>query len=1541
MKRGKKTLPYALVLSMAFSMVPAPVYASENDIMNLPVQLYDFDADGLFYEYALGLGMDTLGLKESNNGEVTQGLVESVLGKDGNPVYKKNSIVSAAATIQRNVKDDANLRKFAIYNTLVSKMQSSGSTYSDILNKKDDHYFYDSWHMDSSKNVKTEDGLIYEGSKDLVWQHEGDGVINKGFNDHLTNIVNVEKNTDYNFGYWRTNENIKYQIKTLDGQVLLDNNATQFNTGNHDQVIIDIYRDDDGKDDLKFSIAKLTNTKTNITSENYLGEGGKTFISENWKSANYDQYTKAGGQLYNGKVYFQQVGDGVGCLTDASITYQTDILPNQNIILSYWLGDNGFKADGMSIDILDDNGILTTVNLEDISGSHEQNISVPQGTGTIKLRINGKAGSRIAALSVHPENSLSLPLGDYDETETKYNQGQLNSVDDCLTCMDYAYLRLKNFFNQDFSLNKKADKYNQMVLKNTGSGNQAQYTFDAGIKTKYDGNKFYNDDSGNESHGFFPLDYLDGEKFSDNNVTDPQNHNYNFGMKVQGDFIYKKGANQYFNFRGDDDVYVFINGKLAADLGGAHYSSDIELNVDEFAQANGILNGQKCEFSLFYLERHTSASNCYISTNLNIGKHAEYKFKSGTEGVELPEALKELVPVDEDEYYKDDIVANSEYNKKYDEYTDEDNDGVWKFQSWDNESQIIQNDSITFTGTWNFIPNQYKVSYEFESGTKGKELPEAVKDLKPTDTNKYLNQSEITAKVPTLTKVEDTDLDGTWVFKGYNGEGKATVNKANVTFTGTWEFIPNVYHAEYEFKSGTEGKNLPEAINQYLPTDNEDYVKGAHVDAKEPSSNVYEENGETWQFISWDKQSDTISNGNVKFVGIWQLVSVGHKANYTFISGTEGKELPKAINSYLPTDNTLYKNGSIVKALDLQESQYVDSINDGTWKFKSWNHKSQEMTNAGITFIGSWEFTSNQYNVSYEFESGTKGKELPQSVKDLKPTDTNKYLNKAEVTAQSPRQVEVEDTDLDGTWVFKGYNGEGKATVNKGDVTFTGTWEFVANTHKVKYSFESEDGSELPEAIKNLIPTDGQNYITGTTVKAQALTQTSYEDETRDGTWTFVKWDKEQKTVNKADVNFKGVWKFESHKYGVTYKFASKTEGLQLPNDIIQYLPTDETLYVKDKNVAALAPSQTTYKDDVNDGTWTFDKWDDQAKNMQKGGITFTGSWEFTPNQYNVSYEFESGTKGKELPQSVKDLKPTDTNKYLNKAEVTAQSPRQVEVEDTDLDGKWVFKGYNGERKATVNKDNVIFTGTWEFVANIHKVKYSFESEDGSELPDIIKNLLPQDDQEYTSGTEVDVKELTQTKINDEENDGTWTFESWDKNQDTVNNFDVEFKGVWKFTPNVYNVKYIFVSKDGKQLPDKVKVLLPTDNQEYINQDKVTVKSLKDNVTKVYTDDGVWVFEGFDDDEKEINKADVEFTGTWTFVKKQDQSSSGGNNQQSSSNNGGANQNGQQTYNEKLNHHKQRGNHVVTGDMTPIMYYCSMLFVSICGLFTALKKKMK
>lgn len=86
----KKFLTYALATAMVGSLFTINVQAQEKDTdsVSLPVQLYDFDADGLFYEYSLYNGMDTFGLGESNNEGVTKGLIEDKLGDDGLPVYK-------------------------------------------------------------------------------------------------------------------------------------------------------------------------------------------------------------------------------------------------------------------------------------------------------------------------------------------------------------------------------------------------------------------------------------------------------------------------------------------------------------------------------------------------------------------------------------------------------------------------------------------------------------------------------------------------------------------------------------------------------------------------------------------------------------------------------------------------------------------------------------------------------------------------------------------------------------------------------------------------------------------------------------------------------------------------------------------------------------------------------------------------------------------------------------------------------------------------------------------------------------------------------------------------------------------------------------------------------------------------------------------------------------------------------------------------------------------------------------------------------------
>ena len=95
------------------------------------------------------------------------------------------------------------------------------------------------------------------------------------------------------------------------------------------------------------------------------------------------------------------------------------------------------------------------------------------------------------------------------------------------------------------------------------------------------------------------------------------------------------------------------------------------------------------------------------------------------------------------------------------------------------------------------------------------------------------------------------------------------------------------------------------------------------------------------------------------------------------------------------------------------------------------------------------------------------------------------------------------------------------------------------------------------------------------------------------------------------------------------------------------------------------------------------------ANVLELGYVTF----------YNVSYKFQSGTPGKTLPEAIEKFKPTDLNTYENTANVNAIQPTTKEYIDKVNNGKWVFKNYDAESR-TVDKADVLFTGTWEFVHN-------------------------------------------------------------------------------------------------------------------------------------------------------------------------------------------------------------------------------------------------
>lgn len=141
-----------------------------------------------------------------------------------------------------------------------------------------------------------------------------------------------------------------------------------------------------------------------------------------------------------------------------------------------------------------------------------------------------------------------------------------------------------------------------------------------------------------EKHGFFP--------FNETSLPGSANkYNYGFGAKLEFNFRLTKDGTVKdkdgkdvpieFNFSGDDDVWVFIDGKLALDVGGAHSPatgtlnfntlkatvSDVKASAGDGSPAtvtDFTLKGEKTAehtLTMFYMERGMWESNMKVTFN--------------------------------------------------------------------------------------------------------------------------------------------------------------------------------------------------------------------------------------------------------------------------------------------------------------------------------------------------------------------------------------------------------------------------------------------------------------------------------------------------------------------------------------------------------------------------------------------------------------------------------------------------------------------------------------------------------------------------------------------------------------------------------------------------------------------------------------------------------------------------------------------------------------------------------------------------------------
>ncbi len=126
-------------------------------------------------------------------------------------------------------------------------------------------------------------------------------------------------------------------------------------------------------------------------------------------------------------------------------------------------------------------------------------------------------------------------------------------------------------------------------------------------------------DSGNgvwthNNDAFFPLGPYQGYGHENNVDGAGVTRNFLFTTELKLRFTYKQG--QRFRFKGDDDLWVFINNKLAIDLGGIHSQREMEVDIDAHAAKYGMTPDNVYPMHIFHAERNPVESHFRIETDI-------------------------------------------------------------------------------------------------------------------------------------------------------------------------------------------------------------------------------------------------------------------------------------------------------------------------------------------------------------------------------------------------------------------------------------------------------------------------------------------------------------------------------------------------------------------------------------------------------------------------------------------------------------------------------------------------------------------------------------------------------------------------------------------------------------------------------------------------------------------------------------------------------------------------------------------------------------
>ena len=251
----------------------------------------------------------------------------------------------------------------------------------------------------------------------------------------------------------------------------------------------------------------------------------------------------------------------------------------------------------------------------------------------------GNTGSATRDLAEVFRQCINGGLGSMADTKSK----TLAEAKDCRTYYDAAYFLLQNLYSDNSGYGQTVKEYHQINLVKKGNYYVYNSAYDGSFYDTKHG-VIYNSQTdhvttregqtyvrGNlqAENRFDPINgnyfgnngnkYLEVVNPNQNDITHYyKNTNYNLTLEGHAQFIFYEDDNLYFNFTGDDDVYLYINGVRVLDMGGAHAISKCGIKLNDVKSLCGLKDGQVYDFDFYYMERHGTAANFGIETNIKI-----------------------------------------------------------------------------------------------------------------------------------------------------------------------------------------------------------------------------------------------------------------------------------------------------------------------------------------------------------------------------------------------------------------------------------------------------------------------------------------------------------------------------------------------------------------------------------------------------------------------------------------------------------------------------------------------------------------------------------------------------------------------------------------------------------------------------------------------------------------------------------------------------------------------------------------------------------